>query len=32
MVRVLALGRTRLLVETEERRRYRIAPTLLVPA
>jgi hypothetical protein len=32
VVRVLALGRTRLLVETAERRRYRIAPTLLVPA
>jgi hypothetical protein len=32
VVRVLALGRTRLLVETTERRRYRIAPTLLDPA
>ncbi len=30
LVRVLALGRTRLLVETADRRRYRIAPTLLV--
>jgi hypothetical protein len=32
VVRILALGRTRLLVETTERRRYRIAPTLLGPA
>ena len=32
VVRVLALGRTRLLVETAERRRYRIDPSLLVPA
>ena len=30
IVRVLALGRTRLLVETADRRRYRIAPALLV--
>jgi len=30
VVRVLALGRTRLLVETADRRRYRVAPTLLV--
>jgi hypothetical protein len=31
MVRVLALGRTRLLVETPDRRRYRVTPTLLIP-
>jgi hypothetical protein len=31
IVRVLALGRTRLLVETADRRRYRVTPTLLVP-
>jgi hypothetical protein len=31
-VRVMALGRTRLLVETADRRRYRVAPALLVPA
>jgi len=30
MVRVLELGRTRLLVETADRRQYRIAPSLLV--
>lgn len=30
VVRVLALGRTRLLVETADRRRYRITPTVLV--
>jgi len=32
VVRVLARGRTRLLVETPDRRRYRVAPTLLIPA
>jgi hypothetical protein len=32
VVRVLALGRTRLLVETADRRRYRVPPGLLVPA
>ncbi|MDQ6671278.1 MAG: DUF45 domain-containing protein [Chloroflexota bacterium] len=31
-VRVMGLGRTRLLVETPDRRRYRVAPALLVPA
>jgi hypothetical protein len=31
-VRVMGLGRTRLLVETSDRRRYRVAPALLVPA
>jgi hypothetical protein len=31
-VRVTGLGRTRLLVETADRRRYRVAPALLVPA
>lgn len=31
-VRVLGLGRTRVLVETPDRRQYRIAPTLLVEA
>jgi hypothetical protein len=30
MVRVLSLGRTRLLVETTDRRRYRVTPALLV--
>lgn len=30
VVRVLELGRTRLLVETADRRRYRVAPRLLV--
>ena len=29
-VRVMGLGRTRLLVETADRRRYRVAPALLV--
>jgi hypothetical protein len=32
VVRVVELGRTRLLVETADRRRYRIAPSLLIPA
>jgi hypothetical protein len=32
VVRVLAHGRTRLLVETADRRQYRITPTLLIPA
>ncbi|MCA1648260.1 MAG: DUF45 domain-containing protein [Chloroflexi bacterium] len=32
VVRVLALGRTRLLVETTDRRRYRVAPVLVHPA
>jgi hypothetical protein len=32
VVRVLAHGRTRLLVETADRRRYRITPTVLIPA
>ncbi|MGI9149707.1 MAG: hypothetical protein ACR2IK_24700, partial [Chloroflexota bacterium] len=31
-VRVVGLGRTRLLVETADRRQYRVAPTLLVLA
>jgi hypothetical protein len=31
-VRVMGLGRTRLLVETIDRRRYRVAPTLLIRA
>jgi WLM domain len=31
-VRVMGLGRTRLLVETADRRRYRVAPALLVLA
>jgi len=31
-VRVTGLGRTRLLVETADKRRYRVAPALLVPA
>ena len=31
LVRVLALGRTRLLVETADRRRYRVTPGLLLP-
>jgi hypothetical protein len=30
LVRVLALGRTRLLVETADRRRYRVTPSLLL--
>jgi hypothetical protein len=30
LVRVLGLGRTRLLVETQDRRRYHVAPSLLV--
>lgn len=32
MVRILAHGRTRLLVETADGRRYRVAPDLLEPA
>jgi hypothetical protein len=32
MVRVVGLGRSRLLIETSDRRRYRIAPSLLIPA
>jgi WLM domain len=30
-VRVMGLGRTRLLVETADKRRYRVTPTLLAP-
>ncbi|HEV7666542.1 MAG TPA: Wss1p-related putative metallopeptidase [Chloroflexota bacterium] len=32
VVRVVELGRTRLLVETADRQRYRIPPSLLIPA